>query len=39
MTEYLLKEVMSSLDDYLNADSKEERREISKKAKILYKKY
>ena len=39
MTEDLLKEAMSSLDDYLNAGRKEERREISEKAKILYKKY
>ena len=39
MTEDLLKEAMLSLDDYLNAGSKEERKKASEKAKILYKKY
>jgi len=39
MMEDLLKEAMLSLDDYLNAGSKEERKKASEKAKILYKKY
>lgn len=35
----LLIEAMEIIDDYLNAGCKETRKEASKKAKILYKKY
>lgn len=35
----LLKQAMEALDDYLNAGFKEERKEASEKAKIVYKEY
>lgn len=39
MKSELLHQAMETLDDYLNAGTKQERTEASKKAKKLYKEY